>query len=152
MVLYPTGITGEMLQMFAAYKFLTPAFSRWVITTFVIYFPMGPFMVNNMWVTRQRSYKKRNAALLPPRPESGLVWPITDAATKTRGSTETNRAILSKSIFVLDSKAGASAESEKNWRFKYVKHLLTQVQVCVKSVDRRYTAYIRLSYINNAPV
>ena len=62
MVLYPTGISGEMFQMWNGYPTLTPIMGRWVLSTFYIYFPMGPFMVMNMWNTRKRSYKKRNLA------------------------------------------------------------------------------------------
>ena len=131
MVLYPSGITGEMLQMWTSISSLasTPILARWVLSTFYIYFPMGPFMVLNMWKTRQRSYKKRNASKLPPRVESGLVWPVTDLKTGVRGSTETNRAIIAASLSACDTLAGKAAADTKNWRFGYAKHIVRHVRL-----------------------
>ena len=135
MVLYPSGISGEMLQMWTAIPHLTPLVSRYSLSIFYLYFVMGPFMIVNMWQTRQRSYKKRNVAKIPPRVESGLVWPITDTKTNVRGSTETNRSIIVASIKALSEAAGLAAENTKNWRFGYAKHLIQQVRLSLKSEE-----------------
>lgn len=134
MVLYPSGIFSEMMQMWVSYTTLTPVMERLVMSTFVLYFPIGPFMVLNMWMTRKRSYKKRNLLKKGPRPVNGLVWPVTKQGTSERSTTATNKAIISSSLAAFENKeAHGKAIGTKNWRFGYMKHIVNQVRLSCES-------------------
>jgi len=67
MVLYPTGISGECLQMYAFYSGAKlPADQTMVYVTMaigVVYVFGGPGMVGNMLANRKREFKKRKEAL-----------------------------------------------------------------------------------------
>lgn len=66
MVLYPTGISGECIQMYTFYKNAQAADSTMVYVTMavaVVYLLGSPYMVNNMLVNRKREFKKRKEAL-----------------------------------------------------------------------------------------
>ena len=67
MVLYPTGISGECLQMYAFYAGAKlPADQTMVYITMaigVLYVFGGPGMVGNMLANRKREFKKRNEAI-----------------------------------------------------------------------------------------
>eukprot|EP00605_Chrysophyceae_sp_TOSAG23-4_P000900 GSChrysophyteH1.ASY1.ANO1.991.1 assembled CDS len=65
-VLYPTGITGECLQMYEFYTKSASSDPTWTYATYavaVIYFFGSPYMINNMLVNRKREFKKRREAL-----------------------------------------------------------------------------------------
>jgi very-long-chain (3R)-3-hydroxyacyl-CoA dehydratase len=94
MMLYPTGISGEMLQMYISltdFLVSAPVFYRWTIVLMLIYLPGGPFMIMNMNANRIGAGRRRARASSPPRPVDGLVWPITNEKTGERSSTRTNR-------------------------------------------------------------
>jgi very-long-chain (3R)-3-hydroxyacyl-CoA dehydratase len=62
MVLYPTGISGECLQMYAFTQAAGTSDLTWLYFTYatgVLYIFGGPFMVNNMLSNRKSSFKKR---------------------------------------------------------------------------------------------
>lgn len=135
MVLYPTGISGEVLQMYAGLNAKSCP-EVWVRTTyliFAIYLAGSPYMIANMWGNRVRSFKKRIADANPPPPPSGLVWPVTKEATQERESTPTNKLIWSEAIGAVDKEAKAKVDREKNWRFGYAKHVVKSVKLSLAS-------------------
>jgi len=132
LVLYPAGITGELLLMYAAYNGLSSAtlFARVVLVHHLVYVPMAPFMILNMWRNKKRAYSKR-AKSANPRPVTGLSWPITKGTQ--RGTTATNRAIWAASTKKVDAKGSARCQGERNWRFKYQKHVMDNVVTSCRS-------------------
>mmetsp|Transcript_29590 Transcript_29590/g.47073 ORF Transcript_29590/g.47073 Transcript_29590/m.47073 type:complete len:776 (+) Transcript_29590:85-2412(+) len=137
-VLYPSGITGELLQMYNAYAAgfqlvnNTSFFLRVVTLHHLVYIPAAPFMIFNMWINKKRAYKKRKQSA-NPRPLDGLIWPITDKKTATRSTTRTNKAIWAASIASVDSTASKKCEKERNWRFGYGRHVMSNVELSCQS-------------------
>lgn len=135
MILYPTGISGEVLQMYAGIssKACPEIWIRLTYLVYAIYFAGSPYMILNMWGNRVRSFKKRIADANPPPPPSGLVWPVTKEATQERESTPTNKHIWSASVGAVDAAAQAKLDKEKNWRFGYARHAEKSVQIALAS-------------------
>ena len=95
-ILYPTGITGEVLTLMNALPHLRPYTlgythlsstvkmygypipATWIYFTikFVLwtYLPGGPFMYMNMVSNRKNAFSKRNPP--PAKPETGTVFPL----------------------------------------------------------------------------
>jgi len=135
MVLYPSGISGELLLMYNAYPtfyLFSTLFMRVVTLHMALYAPLAPFMVFNMWTNKKRAYKKR-AQSANPRPLKGLIWPITDSKKGDRSTTKTNRAIWAASTEGVDAKVSGKCGGERNWRFKYQKHVMSNVEVSCQS-------------------
>jgi len=136
MFLYPTGITGELIQtvvgMGAHWHTANPLWYRLSVLMLIFYIPGSPGMIGNMWANRKRSLKKR-AAESKPVEEEGLVWPKDKKGE--RSSTGTNQAIIAAA-----ARAGPDGEvaskkvlAEKKWRFKYDKHLIEHVKMSLQS-------------------
>jgi hypothetical protein len=135
MVLYPTGITGEIFQCVASlnhWATAAPVWHRGLQLILLAYAPGSPFMIGNMFGNRKSATKKRREAA-SPRPVSGLSWPVTDPKTKERGSTPTNKAVWEAAIKAVDEAAAAAVKREKNWRYGYVKHVEANVKASLKS-------------------
>ncbi len=135
MVLYPSGISGELLLMWNAYPtFLQfgSLFMRVVALHIGSYLPLAPFMVMNMWKNNKRAYKKR-AQSANPRPLKGLIWPVTDSKSGDRSTTKTNRSIWAASTAGVDSAVSRDCGGERNWRFKYQRHVMRNVEVSCQS-------------------
>ena len=128
-VLYPSGITGEVLQMYTGLT--SPAcpalWARATLLVLALYLPGGPFMINSMWGNRVRSFKKREMDANPP-PVRGLVWPITNPDTKERNSTPTNKGIWVDALRGSCPELAEEAGREKNWRFGYGRYAEESVQ------------------------
>jgi hypothetical protein len=116
MILYPTGITGEMVQMLVCAKALrdsnsitdglklfgstsvfTNEFSyRLISFVFIGYIAGGPYMWMNMYGQRRRATKNRNKALSPAEKDTkllGIQWPITNELTGARSTLVSNKRI-----------------------------------------------------------
>lgn len=142
-VLYPTGITGELTVFYAAAHDLM--FSKTFGSLIYFYHPIlpaiyligSPFMIMNMAGNRRSAFKKRFAK--PPPPPRGLSWPVTDATTTpqpTRGSTETNVAIIAAAIGATSNeKAVAAMKATRGWRFSYWKYIQSIVEEQCKSPE-----------------
>eukprot|EP01083_Nonionella_stella_P003247 9255_1 len=138
-VLYPSGIAGELLQMYNAYNIVqnlsilsTSFFMRFVAFHHFLYVPVGPFMVFNMWNTKKRAYKKRNQSA-NPKPLKGLIWPVTDAKKQRRSTTKTNKTIFAQSMDAIDKQMSHKCLKERNWRFGYQTHVMNNVEISCKS-------------------
>jgi hypothetical protein len=136
MLLYPTGITGEIFQCLASldhWKANAPAWFYALKVILVLYAPGSPFMIMNMVGNRKGAFKKRNAP--PPPAANGLVWPVTDKATGERGSTETNKAVWRAAIAAVDPAGEAALLKVRNWRFGYVKQVEANVRASLVSAQ-----------------
>ena len=95
-------------------------------------------MIFNMWANRKSAFKKRtvaaSSAATATKPK-GLVWPVTDSKTGERSSLLTGKKILAAAIEGVDAAAAKSIADEKNFRFRYVKHMTKQVQVSCDSAQ-----------------
>merc|ERR1712130_75318 len=69
------------------------------------------------------------------RVDSGLLFPITDDKTGVRSTTITNRRVWSESIKPVDAAEAKKVLQEKNWRFKYNKYVVRNVQKSLKSKE-----------------
>ncbi len=140
MVLYPTGITGELLQISVAlstyYGRDSAAGRALFLFPFLAYIPFGPFMVLNMWGNRKAQFKKRREELAPKAAASkveGLVWPVTDSSSGERSTTETNQEIWAAAVAGVDADAAERVRRERNWRFGYAKHIERQMRAALGS-------------------
>jgi len=130
MVLYPAGITGEVLQMVTSmdhWSVSNPLWMRSLMLILVLYIPGSPIMILNMWGNRKSAFKKRKQAA-NPRPEKGLVWP-------EKSTTRTNKQIFEASVAGVDAKAAKAVKKEKNWRFGYTKHVEAHVRASLVSPE-----------------
>jgi hypothetical protein len=139
MVLYPTGISGEMLQQVASYPHWNREKKDWVVrfshvVLALLYLPVGPFMIWNMWMMRKRAMKKRAEVLRGPAPLRGLIWPVTNTKTNDRSTTDTAKRIFAAAARGAKSASGErvakAVEKERNWRFGYTKHIASHVALC----------------------
>lgn len=100
MILYPSGISGEILQIVAGLGFAKANFSgkyyRTILFHLALYLPLGPFMILNMWNNRKRNFRNRARALKGPRPAEGLVWPKTKG--EERSTSKTNQKIWYEAV------------------------------------------------------
>ena len=99
-VLYPTGITGELVQMYVAMPYIlktNPVGFRLALAHYGLYTVFSPFVMFNMFNMRNRATKKLNNAKKGPRPIRGVSWPITNNKGD-RSTTVTNRAIWETSF------------------------------------------------------
>ena len=144
MMLYPTGISGEILQEIASYPYYERMkmpymirFSHVVIG--LVYLPLGPFMIWNMWMMRKRAMKKRAELIKGPLPVVGLVWPITNKKTNDRSSTDTAKKVFAAAARGANNENGErvaiKVEKERNWRFGYTKHIVSHVELCCENSD-----------------
>lgn len=133
MVLYPTGISGEWMQMLFSLKdseSLSPVWYRsCLLIMYVLYALAGPFMIMNMWGNRKSSFKKRSAGKVPPRPASGLQWPVTNPKKNERSSSKTNKTIFSVAMGAADKDSQAVLDKVKNWRYGYAKNVENTLKV-----------------------
>ena len=154
-VLYPTGITGEVLMLRSAMTYLGTAVSDqpmvnlyglsihayWVslIIELVLYtyVPGGPFMYMNMVGNRKSAFKKRFPP--PAKPETGTVFPKDGSPEGTRTTTETSKKIIEVALRGAGgeeaNKAADKVKKERSWRFNYVKHYEQLVRVGVSSKE-----------------
>jgi hypothetical protein len=110
------------------------SFGLWyyTIALLVLYIPMGPFMIKNMWVQRQKANKNRAEALLDgPKLESGILFPLDKYGTRTTSPAGQNAfAATFTAIKALDQ---AKKCLSGLWRFTYSRHLLQHVKCSLES-------------------
>lgn len=142
-VLYPTGISGEILQLWNSMAYWKDTFNLWRIASYVLLFtlypPLSPFMYMHMVKQRKQQYKKRaealNPALVPAKPaEVGLVFPK-DKTTGEVSTTQTGKEIFATSVQNISQVEYETVLKERNWRFGYAKHVVKNVELSVKSKD-----------------
>mmetsp|Transcript_18220 Transcript_18220/g.41517 ORF Transcript_18220/g.41517 Transcript_18220/m.41517 type:complete len:766 (-) Transcript_18220:87-2384(-) len=146
-VLYPSGITGEVLVFLAASKseaFLTcfgdsetmrALMYYGIMSIPLIYTPGSPFMIMNMAANRKSAFKKRFAK--PPPPLKGLVFPITGKkkGVTERSTTAAGKNVIAAALAASNPAKAERAKSERNWRFGYIKHIVGMVQEQCKAPD-----------------
>lgn len=139
MILYPSGITGEILQIFTAFSSAdaSPMLKRFALFIFCLYAPGSPFMIMNMFRMRKRAFKGRDAKKNPKSaPKArGLSWPKTNPKDQpeARSSTVTNKAIWHAAATAVGMEK--DIEKTKNWRFGYAKNIMKNVKRCLQSPE-----------------
>ena len=104
----------QMLFSLKGSEASSPVWYRYtLLIMYVLYVLGGPFMIMNMWGNRKSSFKKRNAGKAPPRPVSGLQWPVTNTKTNERSSSKTNKTILSVAVGAADQSAKEKLDKVK---------------------------------------
>ncbi|KNC46125.1 protein tyrosine phosphatase [Thecamonas trahens ATCC 50062] len=136
MILYPTGISGELIQVWSTLKTtkadptLVPVYYI-SLALLALYVPGGPIMFGHMQKQRKGQFKKRANFGKPAPAPAGLLFPQ-DAKGK-RSTTAACKDIFSTAVEVQDAEAAAAIRGDRGWRFSYPQHLLRMVQLCCKS-------------------
>lgn len=136
-ILYPSGISGEILQIVTSLPvILRTSVPCWYATLFLLslYLPGSPFMFLHMVTQRKKSFKARKEkaggkASAPA--SSGVDFPLDDKSQ--RSTTIVNQGAFVASIAAVDKAASEAAAKEKNWRFGYAKHVVKNVELCCAS-------------------
>lgn len=137
-ILYPTGISGELLQITRCLvPMLKGAIPEWYLTLAILllYLPGGPFMFSHMMAQRKKSFKARLDKGVPPPPSKGIDFPL-DTKSNTRSTTIVNQGAIAASLAAIDGAAGQAAAAEKNWRFGYAKHIVRNVELSCGSEEK----------------
>lgn len=138
MILYPTGISGELIQVWSTLKTTKNDESlHWAYYTslalMMLYLPGGPIMYGHMQKQRKNQFKKR-ANFGKPKPVlSGLQFPQDKKGG--RSTTAACKDIFSAAIEVVDPKAADAVRNDRGWRFSYPRHIVAQVAACAKSKE-----------------
>eukprot|EP01104_Vermistella_antarctica_P005936 TRINITY_DN16682_c0_g1_i1.p1 TRINITY_DN16682_c0_g1~~TRINITY_DN16682_c0_g1_i1.p1 ORF type:complete len:760 (+),score=228.59 TRINITY_DN16682_c0_g1_i1:73-2280(+) len=152
MVLYPSGITGEIMQMVAALATIKSiSIPAWyaVILIFLVYLPGSPFMYFHMVAQRKRASRARTMGDRPPRALEGLVFPKSKG--EERSTTAAGKAAFAAATEVVDKKAGDAIRKERNWRFGYDKHVVNNVRLAaVSKEDCLKIANAGLEHLHNS--
>lgn len=138
-VLYPAGITGEILQLWTALPFLKAHYPALRIVSYCLLFglypPGSPFMYFHMVGMRKSQFRKRAEAAKPavaaPKPQ-GLVFP-TDAETGEVSTSNTGKAVFAASVAGVMKPAAEAIMATKNWRFGYARHVVEHVKIASQS-------------------
>jgi len=138
-ILYPTGISGEVLTMVNA--FADPSYASALggaaplLTKFILalYVPASPFMYMNMVGNRKGAFKKRFAPP-PPPPSAPVGTEFPEDGKGGRSTSEAGKKVMAAALLGAgDETASHKCAKEKNWRFGYNKHVVKLVRVGCKS-------------------
>jgi len=139
-ILYPTGITGEVLTMVAALS--DAAFGTalggyaplLVKASLAAYAPGSPFMYMNMVGNRKKAFKKRFAPPPPPpKAPVGVEFPEDGLGQGGRSTSEAGKKVFAAAFAGMGTKEGDAASAKcaavKNWRFGYNKQIVSLVRL-----------------------
>jgi hypothetical protein len=151
-ILYPTGITGELLQTWNYLPALkSSSLTLWYVYLLVVlsYVPGSPVMFFHMVGQKGAAWQKRNPRPTPP--PNGIEFPITNPVTKERGTTEFGKAVLAASVAGIDDKEKDVILGYKNWRFGYNKLIVNHSKICAKSDPKTCVKIAQqgLDYLHN---
>jgi len=150
LVLYPTGITGEALQIIN-YLWTIKNLLGFYLLFFILvaYLPGGPFMYFHMIGQRKRATAARNPP--PSRPLEGIEFPITDPKTQERSTTVIGKAAFAAALKDVAPEKARQVEAEKNWRFRYNRHVLEHSRECARADTKTciQIAQNGLDYLHN---
>jgi hypothetical protein len=140
-LLYPTGISGEILQLWNAMPYWKETLPLFRIISYVLLFslypPLSPFMYMHMVKQRKNQFKKRDEeakgpAATPVKVEEGLLFPK-DAQTGEVSTSITGKTIFAESIKPISQVAADVVLKERNWRFGYSKHVVDNAKASAQS-------------------
>jgi len=141
-ILYPTGITGEVLTLLACLA--DPSFASalggfaplLIKAMLVLYVPASPFMYMNMVKNRKGAFKKRFAKP-PPPPKAPVGAEFPEDGKGGRSTSEAGKKAFAAAIGgsgVGEAEAAAAkCAGERSWRFGYNKHITKLVRLSCES-------------------
>lgn len=157
-ILYPTGITGEILQLLNAMPYwgevCNPVRVISYILLFSLYPPLSPFMYMHMVKQRKNQFKRREEEAKGPvaKPvvvEEGLLFPK-DPKTGEVSTQTTGKTIFAESVKPISQTAADAVLKERNWRFGYAKHVVENTKLSTNSKQDALTiARAGLDYCYN---
>jgi len=152
-VLYPTGITGELLQVINTLPLFKAAGSLafWYATVvlLLIYVPGAPFMYFHMVTQRKVAIQKRGEAGRASPPANGIDFPLDSKGE--RSTTVINQGTFVAAAAAVDKQASDAANKERNWRFNYTKHVVRNVEISAQSPEACLkVAQAGLDYLHNS--
>ena len=137
-ILYPTGISGEVLTLLACLGDAKFALA-WggvaavlVKVVLALYVPASPFMYMNMVGNRKGAFKKRFAPPpAPPKAPVGAEFP--EDGKGGRSTSEAGKKVIAAALAGAGTPEGEEASAkcakERNWRFGYNKHIVKLARV-----------------------
>lgn len=131
-VLYPTGISGELLQVVVSLSTLRYTSLGWfyfAFFTLLIYVPGAPYMYTHMMKQRKGAYEKRFPKPIPA--PKGVEFPKDKSGE--RSSTAVNQGAFEVCLKGVNDEEAAAVKNEKNWRFGYRKHVVKNTEISLKS-------------------
>eukprot|EP01102_Stenamoeba_stenopodia_P013163 TRINITY_DN422_c0_g1_i2.p1 TRINITY_DN422_c0_g1~~TRINITY_DN422_c0_g1_i2.p1 ORF type:complete len:736 (-),score=167.61 TRINITY_DN422_c0_g1_i2:147-2354(-) len=136
MILYPSGISGELLQIWTSLPVSKRTdipfwYLSWAIL--LLYVPGSPFMYFHMLAQRKRAAQNRAQGALPPKKENGLVFP--PGKRGDRSTTEAGKEAFGASLDEIDKKLADTIRRERDWRFGYNKHVVNSVRSSLSSPE-----------------
>lgn len=146
-ILYPTGISGEWVQMLTAtpairsgvsdgphiFNYVMPStfWYRWTSVLIPFYFIAGPYMIMNMVGMRKRAYRNRQRAKVPA---SGVCWP--ESSPGQRRTLKTNQKIWAASFQGIDDEQLKTAvKKQRGWRQSYKKWVINSTSYACASPE-----------------
>lgn len=151
MVLYPTGILGEIFQIVSALPTIKTRFvPGWYASLFLLtlYIPGSPFMFTHMIVQRKRAFANRKSGSVPAREPTGLVFPKT--SNGDRSTTALNKGAFAAAVGAVDKEAAERIKKERSWRFKYNRYVVENVRISArKPTNCLQIAKAGLDYLHN---
>jgi len=137
-ILYPTGISGEILTMLSCLA--DPTFTvAWggaavvlVKALLVVYVPASPFMFFNMVGNRKSAFKKRFAPPpAPPKSPVGAEFP--EDGKGGRSTSEAGKKVIAAALAGAGTAEGRAASEKcaavKNWRFGYHRQIVQLARI-----------------------
>jgi hypothetical protein len=152
-ILYPTGITGEVLQVLKTMPMLKDiSLVYWysALLWLLSYVPGAPFMYSHMIVQRKKAFEKRKQAAQAKQapPLAGVEYPVD--AKGERSTTPVNKGAFEAAIAAVDKNAAEAVRKERNWRFGYGKHVVRNVEISCQSTEKCLKiANAGLDYLHN---
>jgi hypothetical protein len=150
-VLYPTGISGELLQVWQTLPYLKAnCVYGWygALVWVLLYLPGAPFLYLHMLGQRAAATKKRLEAGRPAPKLEGIQFPVDPKGE--RSTTVINQGAFAASIAAVDPKAAEEAKKARNWRFGYTKHVVKNVEISARSPETCLkVAQAGLDYLHN---
>ena len=125
-ILYPTGISGEILTMLAALNdpSLPALMATLIKVNLALYVPAAPFMYMNMVGNRKGAFKKRFAPP-PAAPKAPVGTEFPEDGKGGRSTSDAGKKVIAAALAGAgDDAASAKCAKERNWRFGYNKHVV----------------------------
>lgn len=143
-VLYPSGITGELVTMYSALQqeslpqlvLIGSVLPTLMKVVFALYAPASPIMYSHMVSQRGKQMKARFAK--PPPPPKGTLFPLDGKGGRT--TTITGQKIFQAALEGAGDADGAAKVMKGNFRFGYHKHIMRLVRKGCENPDASLNA------------
>ena len=130
--LYPIGVGSEVALLYASLDNLAAIAPIWrtiFIYLMLLYIPGLPVLYLHMIGQRKKVLGGKGKK----RKEVGIVFP--PGKNNDRSTTDAGKQVFAAAVEPVDEKAAHAVRNERNWRFGYTKHIVSQVELCAASAN-----------------